>query len=195
MNKALESCPSMTAEDHQRLQKAANDFYYMVMQLFAYYTWFRYISPQFPQLDKNEEYHCRMVKNAVVESQLMQCRRLNEFFYPRPKQEKFSDNLRAYKFGFEKLGPFLNEKEKNELNKSIAHPTLRPADAGSVSFDIYRFSWLAVRHSLDFANYLQISFFANNPEQAQQAATSIKLIRADWLEWTANMPVNERRTL
>ena len=178
------------AENNQRLEKAANDFYYLITRMSTFYVWHRFV---FPQLDKADEYHCRLVHDAVVNSQLMYCRRLNEFFNPPPKRETFPDDLRAYKFGFEKLGPFLSENDMENIDKVVAHTTFKAADEGTIPVEIFRCSSLAIQRSLEFANYLQTSFFANNSERAEQTAKIIKSVRKDWFEWIEATPENERR--
>jgi hypothetical protein len=178
------------AENSQRLEKAANDFYYLIAQMPTYYVWHRYVLPQLNNLD---EYHRRLVGNAVVSAHLMYCRKLNEFFYEPPKQEKFPGDLRAYKFGFEKLAPFLSETDMEKIDKVIAHTTFKAADEGIIPFEIFRYSNLAIQRSLEFADYLQTSFFANNLERAEQTAKIISLVRKDWFKWIEATPVNERR--
>jgi hypothetical protein len=177
-------------EDNERLDKAANDFFYLITRMSTYYVWHRDV---FPQLNKVDEYHRRLVHDAVVNSHLMNCRRLNEFFYRPPKQAKYPDDLRAYKFGFEKLGPFLSKTDVEKIDKVIAHATFKAADEGKIPFEIFRYSSLAIQRSLEFADYLQISFFADNFERAGQTAQIIRSVRKDWSEWVEATPVSERR--
>ena len=187
MNKALETCPLMTAKDHQRLQKAANDFFYLITRMSTYPVWHRDVLPQLNKVD------CRLVHDAVVNSQLMYCRRLNEFFHRPPKREKYPDDLRAYKFGFKKLGPFLSEADVEKIDKVVAHTTFKAADEGEIPVEIFKYSSLAIQRSLEFADFLQNSFFADNLERAGQTAQIIRSVRKDWFEWVEATPVNERR--
>lgn len=137
----------------------------------------------------------RLVENGIVESQLIFYRRLNEFFYPRPKKEKFPDDLRAYKFGFEELSPFLRKDDEEELHKRAAHPTFREADTGKVSYEIYSTSWHGLRHGLRFMNYLRTNLFADIPEKTKEVDVFTKAIHDLWEVWSSEIPSKDRRTL
>ena len=187
----------MTAQEKQRLIKASDDVFYLIMQMFTYYAWFRHISPRLIESPPREKemIYFRLVENGVVESQLMFYRRLNEFFYPRPKKEKFPNDLRAYKFGFEELGPFLHDDDMEQLHKRAAHPTFTEADQGKVSYEIYPTSWLGLRHGLHFVVFLQKTLFADLPDKVKGADIFIRAFQDLWHAWSSEIPEDERRIL
>lgn len=184
-------------KEEERLIKASDDVLYLVMQMFTYYAWFRHVAPQTNAAAaiRHESAYLQMVQNAIVEAQLMYYRRLNEFFYPQPQKEKYSDDLRAYKFGYTELGPFLRSEDMEELHKRVAHPTFREADSGKVGYEIYSTSWMGLRHGLKFMSYLKTKVLSVAPDKVETVRVFERTIHELWDRWTAEVPESERRAL
>src|SRR5262245_51503056 len=100
------------------LEKAIEDIEYAMLQACAAHE--QYHIEIVPVLKRNgiSQQAIEIVNNASLEAQLLFLRKLNEFFKPLPgKNEKplMDDDLRAaHYFGFESVGPFLDETAVKE---------------------------------------------------------------------------------
>jgi hypothetical protein len=188
---------SPASSERERLLKASNDVFYLITQVFSYYSWHGHLAIRWKPTTpgRYDHSHTLFVQNAVNESHLMYIRKLNEFFYPRPKLEKHPDDLRAYKFGFTELGPFMNEHDMEVLHKRVAHPTFMQADQGSATYPAYTLSHAALNHALAFLHFLRINLLKDQPDKREHADQSIRFIHEIWNEWSSALPQNLRQDL
>lgn len=174
-----------------QLEVAANDAFYLVHQMFAFYSWTTRVKPRLSDLPT--PLHATIVENAVVEAQLMFYRKLNEFF--RRPNHRFPDDLKSELFGYSATGGFLSDADIGELHKRIAHPTTRQAEHGARSYEVYDASHAALNHSLPFLRHLATNFHSQGSEKSRSLLAAIDIIRRMWDEWSAQVEASKRKSL
>tara|TARA_B110000093_G_scaffold109374_1_gene117515 strand:+ start:51 stop:590 length:540 start_codon:yes stop_codon:yes gene_type:complete len=171
---------------------AFNDLFYLVQQLFAYYSWTTKISPCVEKSEMNM-LHLGLVKNAVVEAQIMYYRKLNETFLP--KDPRYKDDLKVELFGYEPNEGFIKKEELKELHKRVAHPTTRNAIHGKVSFEIYDTSHSALKHSLPFLEHAAMNYYRKGSKESKDLLGSVDVLKTIWETWSLQVEPTRRRKL
>lgn len=171
----------------EELEKAAEQVFHWVTQLFGYYAWIAKVAPRLPDDVKHESdsLYFHLAQNAVVDGSLINLRRLNEFFSCRPKEEnkKHADNLRAYDFEFPEIGRFLDPKDMDELHKRVGHATTRAVENGDASYRVFQGTELALKHSFKFLEHLLREFYAEGTGESGKMAKGITHLISLWTEW------------
>jgi len=102
---------------------AIPDVIYTINQCLSLHIWIKKIMLTFTADigESMKDYNMQIVHNAVLESNLLFLRKLNEFFGKR-SQKDGDETIRAYHFGdFQDNGWFLTPDEHDELNLRVAH--------------------------------------------------------------------------
>lgn len=174
-----------------QLETAANDTFYLVQEMFVYYSWMTRVKPRIADLPM--PLHSSLVQNAVIEAQLMFYRKLNEFF--RRPNARFPDDLKSELFGYPATGGFLSDTDIEELHKRVAHPTTRQAECGIASYEVYDASHAALNHSIPFLRHLATNFHAPDSKESRSLLASIEFFRHLWNEWSAQVEAPKQKTL
>ncbi|MCC6415331.1 MAG: hypothetical protein IT582_05440 [Opitutaceae bacterium] len=162
----------------EQLESAANDVFYLAQEMFAFYAWKSRVEPRLGDLPT--PLHATLVRNAVIEAQLMFYRKLNEFF--RPANARFPDDLKSELFGYRSTGGFMVETEISELHKRVAHPTTREATHGKVAYEIYNMSYVALEHTIPFLKHLSQHFYTPDSEASRSMIAGTAVLRKIWDE-------------
>jgi hypothetical protein len=175
----------------KQLEKAVDDVFYLAQEMFAYYSWVTKIEPKLQDLPT--PFHSTLVRNAVIEAQLMFYRKLNEFFcHPNPR---FPDDLKSELFGFPATGGFICKADVEELHKRVAHPTTLEAVHGKVSYEIYDTSHTALNHVLPFFKFLTENFYAAGSRESRSLIASITKLCGFWHDWSLHVDASKRKTI
>jgi len=172
-----------------QLEAAANEVFYLAQEMFAYYSWMTRIEPRLADL--STPLHKIIVRNSVVEAQLMFYRKLNEFF--RRPNPRFPDDLKSELFGFAATGGFMSDADIEELHKRIAHPTTQQAVFGPASYEIYDASHAALDHVIPFFTYLSVHFHAPGSSESRSLLGGVDVLRKLWGEWSSLVEPGKRK--
>lgn len=175
----------------EKLESAANDVFYLAQEMFAFYAWKTRIEPRFTDLPT--PLHVTLVRNAVIEAQLMFFRKLNEFF--RHPNARYPDDLKSELFGYPSTGGFMSDPEISELHKRVAHPTTREATHGKVAYEIYDMSHAALEQAIPCLKHLSLHFFTPDSEASWSMIAGIAVLRKLWDEWSGQVEVEKRKIL
>lgn len=156
-----------------QLEIAANDVFYLVQEMFAFYSWTTRVKPRLSDLPT--PLHSKLVENAVIEAQLMFYRKLNEFF--RRPNPGYPDDLKSVLFDYSATGGFLSDSDIEELHKRVAHPTTRQAEHGARSYEIYDASHATLNHSIPFLRHLAAHFHAPGSDERKSLLASIEVMQ------------------
>ncbi len=89
------------------------------------------------------------IQNACLHTTLIALRDLDDFLTTRTPKSK-PDDLKASDFGIPGSLSFLATNEKQNINKLIAHTTVRGAQAQSFRWDIFELTTKGVSQGLEF---------------------------------------------
>jgi hypothetical protein len=177
-----------------QLEAAANDVFYLAQEMFAYYSWKKNIEPRLADLSMPlDKFLVQLVRNAVIEAQLMFYRKLNEVF--RSRDPRHPDDLKSEVFDFPATGGFMSNADIDELHKRVAHPTTRQAVLGKASYEIYDTSHAALEHVIPFFNFLAERFHAPNSSESRSLLSGVNALRTMWDEWSSQVESAKRKAL
>jgi hypothetical protein len=100
---------------------------------FTLYLWIDRVYPLLAEHPRAQRTRVEIlsVKNACVESTLMSVRDIDDFFRPRTDRSRDNDLHATDFYGFRCPGPFLSAKERDSINRWIAHLTYSPIWEGT----------------------------------------------------------------
>jgi hypothetical protein len=160
--------------------EASTDLLFGVMSsCFAYFLWWTQVRPLLENADLlDREIVIQMQSNAVVEGTLLSIRKVNDFFRPSAGSKEMEDDVFSYDFrGFKATGKFLHPDNFSELHKRVGHITLREIRHGKVSWEMHRAVVAAATKYIEFAQFLQNEFFAQNETRKHHAADCERVVR------------------
>ena len=172
-------------------RKDIDEFFASASQVFAYYSWFVEISPRLigSKQRKHELIHFHITENAIAMGFLINLRRLDEFFHAK---KKYSDDVRAYEFGFTTAGGFLSGPERKKIDKQIAHPTEVPAEPNDKVHFTYLLAHRALVSVFQFIDYLLAGPHPPTTPYGRSIAFTRRQYLAYWSAYTDLVPPNER---
>ena len=126
--------PPLATHTDDQLRGGARDFCAVLAQVPLAFMWESYFTRAFATSSVPTNVK-EVLRNATIESSLLNIRLLNDFFAPR----RYPTDIRAEDYvGYVSPGQFLDSDEARALNKRLAHLTTeRAADAFSMGWSIY----------------------------------------------------------
>ena len=177
-----------------QLEIAANEVFGLAQQMFTYYFWVTESRPRLLSLSEPYFTLCvRLIENAVVEAQLMYCRKLNEFF--KPPNPRYPDDLKSEVFGYTATGGFITDANLEELHKRVAHLTTRSAELGPVPYEIYDISHAALSHAFPFFKYLSEHFYTPNSSESRHLLGAVGILQKLWEDWSSKAEPAKRKII
>jgi hypothetical protein len=96
------------------------------------------------------------IKCACLETTLMALRDLDDFLRPRdPKKSRFQDDIRASDFGYPGNHSFLNQTEREDINRRVAHTTTTGAASPTFQWDVLELATKGNLQALDFLRWVE----------------------------------------
>lgn len=174
-------------------KKDIDAFFESASQVFAYYSWYVEISPRLigSSPRKHERIHFHITENAIAMGFLINLRRLDEFFHAH-KKKQFTDDVRAYEFGFTTAGGFLSGTQRKEIDKQIAHPTVAAANSKAKVYLTYALAHQALLRVFQFIDFILAGPHPTSTAYGKSIDFTKKQYLAFWASYTDLVPPNER---
>ncbi|MFT5028079.1 MAG: hypothetical protein ACI9VS_000499 [Candidatus Binatia bacterium] len=162
--------PVRTPPTSVELDEAVSLVFDAVSRCFAYFRWWTRVRPVLIAATLHET-DIVLQQNAVIEGTLLSIRKVNDFFRTRGNSRELEDDIFSYDFtGFGQTGKFLHPDDFTEIHKRIGHITLRQIREGRVTWSIQDATIAAATKFVDFAKFLETSFYASDESSRQKAA-------------------------
>jgi hypothetical protein len=144
--------PSHAPHTDDQLRGGARDFCGVLDQVPLAFVWESYFSRAFATSSVRPNVKGAL-RNAAIESSLLNIRLLNDFFAPR----HYDTDIRAEDYvGYASPGQFLDQAQARELNKHIAHLTTEHAAAAApMQWSIYYMICRAHDRAVTFIRFLR----------------------------------------
>jgi hypothetical protein len=149
-------------------------------QAFVLYFWVKTVRPMLATHPKFQDHHfgIRTVEHACVQSFLINVRALDDFFAKQDEKnhQHRDDDTHAYDFSSCKsLKRFLNQEERNSINRWVSHPTYYPVWEGKTGIppdeeQFWNPDYLvqkATSAMCGFMDCLASEFYRNHPDKAE----------------------------
>ena len=149
-------------------------------QAFVLYFWVKTVRPMLATHPKFQDNHFGIgtVENACVQSLLINVRALDDFFAKQDEKnhQHRNDDTHAYDFsGYKSPGCFLNQEERDSINRWVPHSTYHPVWTGKTGippdekqfWNPDDFVGKATSAMCGFMDYLASEFYRNHPDKAE----------------------------
>jgi hypothetical protein len=120
----------------------------------AFWLCHKYVSKH--QREKAEwDYHFKIFIISAFHSSLLSVRKLNDFF---TSGSKYSDDIKADRYGFKNMSSPLNGTAQKELDKYLAHMTVLGTDLRFKDWNVDDFTRPIYLRAFEFCDHLEKHF-------------------------------------